>query len=70
MCVFQVSRPYLGFCHDPKPFIVNVEENIVKYAEKWGKSSEKCNIYIKYFTTIPSFFSEVKWLNILMVITK
>ena len=37
ICVFQVSPPYLGFCPDPKQFIVNLEENIVKYAEKWGK---------------------------------
>ena len=35
--VFQVSRPYLGFCPDPKHFIVNCEQNIVKYAEKWWK---------------------------------
>ena len=33
MCVFQVSRPYLGFCPDPKHFIVNFKENLVKYAE-------------------------------------
>ena len=33
--VFQVSRPYLGFCPDPKHFIVNFEENIVTYAGKW-----------------------------------
>ena len=35
--VFQVSRPYLGFCSDPKHFIVNFEENVVKCAEKWGE---------------------------------
>ena len=37
VCVFQVSRPYLGFCPDPKHFIVSFEENIVKYADKWGE---------------------------------
>ena len=26
MCVFQVSQPYVGFCHDPKHFIVNCEK--------------------------------------------
>ena len=36
MCV-QVSRPYLGFCPDPKHFIVNCERNVVKCAGKWGK---------------------------------
>ena len=30
MCVFQVSRPYVGFCPGPEYFIVNCEENIVK----------------------------------------
>ena len=37
ICVFQVSRPYLDFCSDPKHFIVNCEQNIVKFAGKWGK---------------------------------
>ena len=35
-CAFQVSRPYLGFCPDPKYFIVNCEQN-VKFAGKRGK---------------------------------
>ena len=38
ICVFQVSRLYLGFCPDPKHFIVNYEQNVVKFAEKWGKN--------------------------------
>ena len=29
ICVFQVSRPYLGFCPNPKHFIVNCEQNVV-----------------------------------------
>ena len=37
ICVFQVSRRYLGFCPDPKHFIVNYEQNVVKFARKWGK---------------------------------
>ena len=37
ICVFQVSRPYLGFCPDPKHFIVNFEEIVVKFAGKSGK---------------------------------
>ena len=45
MCVFQVSRPYLGFCHDAKHFIVNFEENIVKYAEN-GENKVKNVIFI------------------------
>ena len=34
ICEFQVSRPYLGFCPDPKHFIVQNEQNIDKYSEK------------------------------------
>ena len=49
ICVFQVSRPYLGFCPDPKHSIVNCEQNVVKFAEK---CIEKCNFYIKYFDKI------------------
>ena len=49
ICVFQVSRPYLGFCPDPKHFVVNCEQNVVKFAEK---CIEKCNFYIKYFDKI------------------
>ena len=37
ICVFLVSRPYLGFCSDPKHFIVNCKQNIVKFDEKWKK---------------------------------
>ena len=44
--MFQVSQPYKGFCPHPKHFIVNCEQNIVKYA---GKCGGKCNFYIKYF---------------------
>ena len=51
--MFEISRLYLyfGFCPDPKHFIVNFEQNSVKYAEKWGwgGGSEQCNIYINYF---------------------
>ena len=64
MCVFQVSRPYLCFCPDPKHFIVNSEQNVVKFAEK---CIEKCNFYIKYFDKIKCYaerpylvFSELK----------
>ena len=35
ICVFQVSRPYLGFCPDPKHFIVNCEQKVVKFVGKW-----------------------------------
>ena len=41
ICVFQVSRPYLGFCPNPKHFIVNCEQNVVKFPGKWGKCIEK-----------------------------
>ena len=64
VCVFQVSRPYIGFCPDPKPFIVKCEQHIVKYA---GKCREKCNFCIKYFDKIKCYadrsylaFSELK----------
>ena len=49
ICVFQVSRPYLGFCPDPKHFIVSCKHNIFEYGKNGGKYSEKCNFYIKYF---------------------
>ena len=43
ICVFQVSRPYLGFRPDPKHFIVDCEQN-VKFAKTYGgKCIEKCN---------------------------
>ena len=64
ICVFQVSRPYLGFCSDPKYFIVNCEQNVVKFV---GKCIEKCNFYVKYFDKIKCYadrpylvFSELK----------
>ena len=54
--LLEISRPYLyiGFCPDPKHFIVNFEQNSVKYADKWGRGgggagSEQYNIYINYF---------------------
>ena len=55
MCLFQFFRPYLGFCPDPKHFIVNCEQNVVKFAGKWGKYIEKCNFYIKYFDKIKCY---------------
>ena len=63
ICVFRVSRPYLGFCHDPKHFIVNCEQNVVKSANKWGKMYWKMQFLYKIFwqnkmlcwPTIPSF---------------
>ena len=69
ICVFQVSRTYLGFCPDPKHFIVNCEQNVVKSAEKWGKMYWKMQFLYKIFwqnkmlclPTIPSFFSAETW---------
>ena len=61
MCVFQVSRPYLGFCPDPKHLIVNCEQTVVKFAGKWSKMNKKkkkkkkCNFYIKYFDKIKCY---------------
>ena len=56
-----------GYPPYPNHFIVNFEENTVKNAEKSGKYSEKCNIYIKYFCKIKCYadrpylvFSELK----------
>ena len=55
----------MGFRPDPKHFIVNFEQNIVKYAENMGGGgrggvcggeggmySEECNIYINYVNKI------------------
>ena len=36
VCVFHVSRHYLGFSPDLNLFIVNFEEYMVKYTEKSG----------------------------------
>ena len=67
--VFQVSRPYLGFCPDPKHFIVNCEQNVVKFAGKWGKIYGKMQFLSKIFwqnkmlyrPTIHSFFRAETW---------
>ena len=67
--VFQVSRPYLGFCPDPKHFIVNCEQNVVKFAWKWGKIYGKMQLLYKIFwqnkmlcrPTIPIFFRAETW---------
>ena len=69
ICVFQVSRPYLGFCPDPKHFIVNWEQNVVKFAGKWGKIYWKMQFLYKIFwqnkmlcrPTIPIFFGAETW---------
>ena len=47
--VFQGSQPYLGFCPDPKHFIVNFVENTVKNAEKSGKIKWKMKYLYKIF---------------------
>ena len=49
MCVFQVSRPYLGFYPDPKHFIVNCKQNVVKFAGKRGKMNWKMRFLCKIF---------------------
>ena len=49
ICVFQVSRPYLGFCPDPKHFIVSCEQNVIKFAGKWGKMYWKMEFLYKTF---------------------
>ena len=69
ICVFQVSRPYLGFCPDSKHFIVNCEQNVVKFAGKWGKMYRKMQFLYKICRqnkmlcrpTIPSFFRTETW---------
>ena len=55
MCVFQVSRHYLGFCPDPKHFIVNCEQILSNLLENWGKCIKKCNFYVKYFDKIKCY---------------
>ena len=43
VCVFQVSRPYLGFCPDPKHFIVQngqSKSNMVENSAKYGSESQ------------------------------
>ena len=69
ICVFRVSRHYLSFCPDPKHFIVNCEQNVVKFAEKWEKMNWKMQFLYKIFwqnkmlcrPTIPSFFRAETW---------
>ena len=69
ICVFQVSRPYLGFCSDPKHLIVNCKQNVVKFAGKWWKMNWKMQFLYKIFwqnkmlcrPTIPSFFRAETW---------
>ena len=51
ICVFQVSRPYLGVCPDSKHLIVNCEQNVVKFAEKTGENVFKNAISIKNILT-------------------
>ena len=55
ICVFQVSRPYLGFCPDPKYFILKREHNLLNVLENGGKCCEKCSFYIKYFDKIKCY---------------
>ena len=64
--MFQISLPYIGFCPDPKHFIVNCEQNVVKFAGKWEKIQVcwKMQFLYKLFwqnkmlcrLTIPTFF--------------
>ena len=69
VCVFQVSRPYLGFCTDSEHFIVNCEQNVVKFAGNWGKMYWKMLFLYKIFRqnkmlcrpTILSFFRAETW---------
>ena len=69
ICMFQVSRPYLGFWPDPKNFIVNCEQNVVRFAGKWGKIYWKMQFLYKIFwqnemlcrPTIPSFIRSETW---------
>ena len=49
ICVFQVSASYLSFCPNLKHFIVNCEQNIVKYAEKQWKMQWKMQFLYKIF---------------------
>ena len=60
--MFQVSRPYLGFSSGPKHFIVNCEQNIVKFAKNGRKCIEKWNFNkIKCYADRPYLvFSELK----------
>ena len=62
--MFQVSPPHLGFYSDPKHFIVNCEQNVVKFAEKWGKMYCKMQFLYKIFwqnkMLCISSFSELK----------
>ena len=69
ICMSQVSRPYLGFCPDPKHFIANCEQNVFKFAGKWGKMYWKMQFLYKIFwqnkmlcrPTIPSYFRAETW---------
>ena len=64
ICVFQASRSYISFCPNPKYFILNCEQNIVKCAGKWEKMYCKMLFLYRILRqnkmlcrpTIPSFF--------------
>ena len=43
ICVFQISLPYLGFCSDPKHFILKSEKK---------KKRQNIQKYIKYISKI------------------
>ena len=47
---------------DPKHFIVNCEQSVVKFAGNGEKCIEKCNFYIKYFDKI-KFYADRPYLD-------
>ena len=48
ICVFQVSRPYLGFCPDSINILLwIVSKMLSNLLENGEKCIEKCNFYIK-----------------------
>ena len=58
MCVFQVSRSYLGFCSDPNTLLWIVSKMLSNFLENGGKCIEKIFWQNKMLCrpTIPSFF--------------
>ena len=61
ICVFQVSRPYLGFCPALNILLWIVSKMLSNLLEKGEKYIKKCNFFIKYFDKIKCYADRPYW---------